>query len=62
MSNLTGRSYGFYNGKVKALRVKLKPSAAPVKDLSAGDIYFDSSTSKLVVYNGSAWETVTSST
>jgi hypothetical protein len=62
MSTLTGRAYGFYNGKVKCIRLKLAAGIAPVKDKAPGDVYYDASANKLKVYNGSAWETVTSST
>jgi len=60
MSTLTGRRYGFYNGKVRCLRLKLQSSATPVKDVGAGDLIFDSTAKKLKVYSGTAWETVTS--
>lgn len=49
----------YISGHVTTKLQTLQPSSAPVSP-SAGDIYFDVTTKKLLVYNGTAWETISS--
>ena len=56
-----------YTGSTERVRVKSQgqmrfvPLASDPSGAEAGDVYYNSTTNKLKVYNGTAWETITSS-
>jgi len=55
------RKFGWHSGVAKAKMLELAPTAAgEIASPKAGDIIYDSASDKLLVYTGSAWETVTS--
>ena len=58
---MTNRRFGWHSGSANAKRIRLTPSGeSEFPDAKAGDLMYDSTSNKLMVYTGSAWETVTS--
>jgi hypothetical protein len=64
-SNASG-TIRIYTGSTERVRVKSQgqmrfvPLASDPSGAEAGDVYYNSTTNKLKVYNGTAWETITS--
>jgi hypothetical protein len=62
----TASDLSFTAGNIERVRVKstgqmrFVPLASDPSGAQAGDVYYNSTTNKLKVYNGTAWETITS--
>ena len=65
-ANNASATIRLYTGSTERVRVKSQgqmrfvPLTADPSGAEAGDIYYNSTTNKLKVYNGTAWETITS--
>ena len=65
-ANNASATIRLYTGSTERVRVKSQgqmrfvPLAADPSGAEAGDVYYNSTTNKLKVYNGTAWETITS--
>lgn len=65
-ANNASATIRIYTGSTERVRVKSQgqmrfvPLASDPSGAEAGDVYYNSTTNKLKVYNGTAWETITS--
>jgi len=60
-TNTTDEVVAYGDGRLYSRALLLDPRAAPSAP-AEGTIYYDATANKLLFYNGSAWETITSST